>query len=361
MAKRRILLTGGHLSPAFSVLAALKKANYDIIFVGRKHAFSDAQDLSLEYQLLESASDLHFYSLHSGRLTRGSWLSFPKELVKTTQAYFKAKTIITKERPEVVLSFGGYLALPVCLAAAHAKIPIFLHEQTVSPGRSNLLLAKLAQRVLVSFPQARSFFPQDKVKVKGMVLRPELEINKRPGWFKESELPLLLIMGGSAGSHSLNLLIESVLTKLTADFAVVHQTGDSKYEDYDRLRKKTSDNYYPLKYLLPEELGYLYRRANIVISRSGANTFFELIKFKKPSVLVPLPWSANNEQLRQARILEDNEVAKIFHQDQEKEQFLKIIYAVYSDQERLTRNYHHLAAYAKLIIDPKELLKELNF
>lgn len=359
MVKPTILITGGHLSPMLTIIPVLKKQGYSLVVVGRKTTFNNISEPSLEYQLLAKDPKIKFFPLKSGRFTTGAWHTLPYEGFLLLKALQQAWQVLKQTRPNLILSFGGYLSLPVCLVAKLKKIPIRLHEQTISPGRANLLLARLANKIFVSFPQSVAWFPQSKTTVSGLGLRAEYSQQNKPKDFVKGTKPLLLIMGGSSGSHILNVLISTILPELTQITQVVHQIGDNQFKDFNQAKSKQSHNYSPYKYLMPNEIGYFYHHADLVVSRSGANTFFELIHFKLPAILVPLPWSANQEQQKHAQLLSESGVAVIFNQSQKAKILLNLIQTGLKQRQQMKQNYQHLKPYARLIKTPAEFTKQL--
>lgn len=358
MPKRKILLTGGHLGPLLSTLSGLDKEKFAITIVGRQFTFDKNITPSLEHQLLHQVLDYKYFTLNTGRFTKGNFFSVPKQIIRTIGGIFQAFSILKQSKPDLVISFGGYLSVPICLAAKLKGIEIRLHEQTVNPGRANLLIARLSQKVFATFKQSLGSFPKNKTKLIGIALHLPIT-SKQPKWFKPSSLPLLLILGGSSGSHSINELISRNLIKLHSKFQVVHQLGENSFNDYQKACKNKVDNYFPAKYLWPEQIAYFYQKADLVVSRSGANTFFEIIKFKKPCVLIPLPWSFNNEQLAQANILEKGGVGYIFNQTDSSQLLYETIIKAYKNKKLLQDNFKNLKEFERLIISPKTFANEL--
>ena len=357
---QRVLITGGHLSPALAIVDELvTKKDCEIIFVGRKHAFVEKKSLSLEYRLMKKYRQVQFFEFESGRLTRGQYWRLPYEFWLLNKALYQAYKLLRTEEPTQIISFGSYLAFPICLAASWLKIPIYLHEQTVIPGATNRKLAKYAKIIFVSFPESVPYFPINKTVVSGIPLKDRLDKKQMPNWLKPTKKPLLLVLGGSTGSHSLNLLLEKNLAELTKKWQIVHQIGQNQFQDYERLSQHSTPDYYPRDFIIPEQIPYLYQQSKIVVSRSGANTFFELVYFKKPAVLIPLPWSASQEQQKQAAILEQAEVAKIFNQDSPNQQFLTAINEVYQHKSEYQANYIKLKKYADLVVKPEAILRQI--
>lgn len=309
----KILITGGHVTPALAVIAEIKK-EHDIVFVGRKYALSNEKTESFEYKEV-TEQGIKFINLVTGRLNRSFSVEALKSLSLIPQGFARARQIIKAERPDIVLSFGSYLAVPIAFWAHRAGIPIFTHEQTIQPGMANRLIARWAKKVFTSFPQSKQFFPQGKVVQTGNPVRKTI-LNAADVPFKiPKKRPVIYITGGSLGSHSINQHIETILPHLKKEYFVIHQTGDTKtYNDYERLAKHTDEYYMIRKHVDAKELAYIYQESDLVICRAGANTIFELIAVRKPAIFIPLPWSGHDEQRKQAKLLKDMGVAQVFEQ-----------------------------------------------
>jgi UDP-N-acetylglucosamine--N-acetylmuramyl-(pentapeptide) pyrophosphoryl-undecaprenol N-acetylglucosamine transferase len=322
----KIIVTGGHLSPALALIDTLKeKKTIQIVYVGKKYNLDSEKTLSLEYQEIKKRN-LPFYHLTTGRLTRIISVATIVNLLKFPFGLLQSFSILKKEKPDLIFSFGGYLGLPVALCGFLLNIPIYIHEQTINPGLTNRILSLFARRIFISFPQTKNFFPKNKVILSGNLVRREIfKIIKKPFVIKKTK-PVIYITGGSLGSHSLNILIEKILPQLTKKYIVIHQVGSvEQYHDFERLKTYQYSSYFPVKHFFLEEIGYIYKIADLVIGRAGANTFFELIALKKPAILIPLPWSANQEQQKHALLFKKLGLGETFDQNNEPEQLLFLI------------------------------------
>jgi UDP-N-acetylglucosamine--N-acetylmuramyl-(pentapeptide) pyrophosphoryl-undecaprenol N-acetylglucosamine transferase len=298
----KIVITGGHLSPAFAVIEKLKKEN--LLFIGRKHALTGDKALSLEYQLCQKLG-ISFEEIKTARLQRHSFTKSFFTFFNLPVGFFQAVKILKNNRPDVVLGFGGYVSLPVIFAAKKLNIPVVIHEQTLEAGVANKIAARIANKVCISWESSMKFFPKLKIILTGNPIRAELfsfDSGKENLFnFKNNSLPVLYITGGSLGAHALNVLVENALPELLKFANVIHQTGDSKkYSDFDRLSKNALANYSVQKFFSSKELSAIFNKVSLVISRSGINTITELINFKKPCFLIPLPTGQKNEQLKNA-------------------------------------------------------------
>lgn len=309
--RKKIILTGGHLSPLLAVLTEIDGVA-DVAVVGRKYTFEADKGVSLEYTLFKERK-IAFYTISAARFQRKFTRRTIPALLKFPRSIWTAVSILMREKPNVVLTFGGYIGLPVALAAYLLRIPVVLHEQTQKAGVTNKIIGKIASRVCISNNSSRKYFPSSKTTLTGNPIRPEVfEIQKE---FKtEKGLPILFVMGGSAGAHTLNVYVEYMLKSLLADFTVIHQTGDAgEYQDFARLStfrrtfsSKMQNRYIIRKFIMPDEIGWLYKNSEVIFARAGANTVSELLTLGKKALLVPLSHGQHNEQLENAILYEES-------------------------------------------------------
>lgn len=315
----KVLITGGHFSPAYALIQELKKENR-VVIVGRRHAQEGHSSDSLEYQLAEKL-DVPFINLKAGRLgrkiTRNSIASF----LRAPQGFGRAMSILKKEKPDVVLSFGGYISLPVCLAARLLSIPIVIHEQTQRAGLANKYIGKIANKVCISFDSSRPFFPASKTVLTGLPLRPEVtQVIKK--FDIPSNKPLLYITGGSTGSHAINELIYQTIDQILDSYSVIHQTGDSEFKDSEKLEElkgtlsaEKQKKYIVQKYVYPDEIGWVLKNTEIIVGRAGINTVNEILTLHKKAVLIPLPHGQKGEQKSNAELVEKSGLGYYIDQD----------------------------------------------
>lgn len=310
----KVVITGGHLAPLLAVLEAFSKKD-KILIIGRKHAFEGDKALSLEYQTLRR-KHLPFVSISAGRLQR-IWTRYTFfSIFKFPLGFLQAVLILRHFRPNVVLSFGGYVSLPVTLAAFFLRLPVVIHEQTLEVGLANRISSLFAKKICLSWESSRKFFPKSKTVLTGNPIR-KFKVGREDG-----EFPMIYVTGGSAGSHTINVLVEGCVKKLLEKYRVFHQTGGAlKYHDFDRLQRlkksfnKTIREKYTLtKFVNPSDIGSILQNADLVVCRSGINTITELIFLGKPSLLIPLPYSQNNEQMKNALFLKNLGLSEVLPQ-----------------------------------------------
>ncbi len=318
----KIVIVGGHLSPALGVIDALSK-NDTVVFIGRKFAMEGDKAPSLEYEEI-TGRKIPFRSLTTARIQRRITSKTVSSLAKLPIGLYQAVTYLREENPDVVLGFGGYLSLPVGYAAKMLGIPLVIHEQTLQAGLANKILGKIADKVCISWETSSHFFPKNKVVVTGNPLK-EFVGDSFSFSFKRSDssLPLIYVTGGSTGSHAINELVGESLSELLVQYRIIHQTGDSRqFKDYDRLSKKKEElppnlqsRYIIEKFISSRDIGGVFKEASVIVSRSGINTVSELMYFGKPALLIPLPHGQKDEQATNARFLQNLGMALVLPQE----------------------------------------------
>jgi len=339
MKRKKILITGGHLTPALAFLDALPKEAYEPVFIGRMVEMEGDRSLSQEFRLVTNLG-IRFIPLMTGRLTRHFSLRTILALVKIPVGFLQALWIVAREQPSAIVSFGGYLAVPIALAGWLARTPIIVHEQTWVPGLANRFIGTLARRICLTFEGTDSHFPKKKTVVTGLPLRKELFGRPlKPSFIPNSTLPIIYITGGTTGAASMNKLIFALVPKLTVDYIVIHQTGQRSIEAAQTVKSALPDDakhrYIPLAYIDGSDASWILQHAKLIIGRSGANTVIELGALAKVAVLIPLPWSGEGEQYTNAQFLKEAGSAEIFDQnDGKSSELLSCIEGVLISYER---------------------------
>jgi len=323
----KILITGGHLTPALSCMdwIAQNQPSDKLIFVGREFSQDLLKQEAVEKYEVEKRK-IPFIAFSAVRLGRDFYTHFFRELSRFFQSIKTAKKIILQQKPTVILSFGGYVAVPFAIAGFLTKTPIVTHEQTLTTGFANQLIGFFAKKIAVSFEQSKNEFPNTKTIVTGNPLRAGVFLSRhqKPNWLpKEITKPILLVLGGNQGSQVLNELIINSLTEITKDWLVVHQCGrPTTVRDYfkalstakSHLPHEQQDNYFVHEWMDEEDLFWLYRNAIGAISRSGANATQEIAVAGLPAIFVPIPNSHKDEQYKNARWLVDIGAAILIEQ-----------------------------------------------
>lgn len=319
----KILLSGGHLTPALAFLDYALAQKQEVVFVGRLWAQEQGKQTSFEKQEVEKRN-VRFIQFSSGKISPG--LSLLVEGPKVLTSFWKARKIFQQEKPDVFVSFGGYLAVPLALAAWRAGVPIVTHEQTRSRGLANAVIAQFATEVAVSYPDTIQFFPAGKTVLVGNPVRQQIfqKNTPKPDWVtRDLHKPLLYITGGSQGAQVINSTAADVLPELTKDWIVIHQCGKPTHhinnfqkleERRQSLPKEQQRNYMVREWLSDLEQAWVYGHAHGVLTRAGANTVQELLVLGKPAIFVPLLDARDDEQTKNARVMVDAGAALLIPQ-----------------------------------------------
>lgn len=296
----KILITGGHITPAIAVADQLHKIlpGAEIVFVGRAMAIEGSSLPSEEGRIVKSRG-FRFIPITAGRLTRAITIFSVIGAMRFPFGFLSALQICIMERPAVIVSFGGYVALPVVFAGWLLGIPSVTHEQTMVPGLANRIIGLFAKRICLTFAHSTRVFAATKTVVTGLPIRKALFAPpKRPPFQLDSKKPLIFFSGGSTGSQSLNRIIFAAAHRLTKYFTLIHQTGRL---DFSRAPK--IDGYVAVDYLDERDWSWVLWKARLFVGRSGANSVGEIASLGKVAIFVPLPWAAGGEQRENARLL----------------------------------------------------------
>lgn len=285
--KYKIIMTGGgtagHVTPNLALIPKLKQKGFEIKYIG---SFD-----GIEKEII-SQNDIPFFGISCGKLRRYFDVKNFTDPFKIMKGIAQAIRILSKEKPDVIFSKGGFVAVPVVIAASIKKIPVVAHESDITPGLANKLSAPFCDKLCVTFRESLNYVKADKGILTGSPIREEIlhgdkEKGKKLCNFVDDK-EVLLIMGGSLGSKLINEEVRENLEKLLNDFNIIHICGkgniDKKFVD--------KSGYKQFEYV-SEELPDLMKAADYVISRAGANSIFEFLALKKPTLLIPLSKKAS--------------------------------------------------------------------
>ncbi|MBU1130140.1 glycosyltransferase [Patescibacteria group bacterium] len=300
---KTILITGSHHTPATELIRQLKKDkkyNWNIEYIS--HLYPAETHIS---KIIVSKFKINFHQLNSGKLHRRYLPYTIGDLPKTFLAIIKAFKLIQTITPNIVVSFGGYVSVPVIIASRFNKIPSITHEQTLTTSLSTKINSLFVNKIALSFNNTKSIqkLPKNKIVITGNLIRQEIFKTKNTKYQKLkkqiNKTPLIYITGGNQGAKIINQNFLKILNKLNQKFIIIHQTGKSQFKSI-KSKNKNISNYYPTQYIDLNNIGWVLNHAKIIISRSGANTCQEIVALQKNSILIPLPKSQQNEQLKNA-------------------------------------------------------------
>lgn len=336
---KKLFITGGHFTPALAVIEEIKLKGYpiEIVFIGRINAMEGSHDPAQEERIIH-VSKIRFLALTTGRFQRTLTIHTFISLLKIPIGFIQALYYCVSERPDAVLSFGGYIALPIALVSAFLGIPVITHEQTAVPGAGNRVIGIVAKKICVTFDSTSHIFPPEKTVVTGLPVRSDMFLlQSQPSWVKDTiKCPIVYVTGGSTGSASLNALIFPLISRLTEKYFVIHQIGRVSFDQAIPINQK---NYVLKDYFEIDEVAWIFQHAALIVGRSGANTVMEIAMLGKIGLFVPLPWAGGDEQMQNARWLETHGSALILPQEEaSSERLMNDITKVFSSlDERSTR------------------------
>jgi UDP-N-acetylglucosamine--N-acetylmuramyl-(pentapeptide) pyrophosphoryl-undecaprenol N-acetylglucosamine transferase len=299
--------TGGHTSPGLAVAAALRNRGAECAWIGSRDG--------IEARRAPEAA-IPFHAIPAGKLRRyWSWRNLGDLTINVPAGFGRAVVLLGTLRPQVVFATGGYVALPVVLAAAIRRLPIVVHEQTAVPGLANRLAAPFARAVALTFPESGRSFDPARCVVTGNPLRPELRHGSAEraaaAFALDPDLPLIYVTGGAQGAHRINRAVGEALPGLLAVAQMIHQCGDNA-ETGDRqwlegqraaLPPSLRERYRVVPYV-GAELADVYAATRLVIGRAGAGTVNECCQLGVPALYIPLPGTSGDEQTANARLVE---------------------------------------------------------
>lgn len=314
---KKIVLTGGgtagHVTPNIAMIPRLEAEGYDISYIGSYDG--------IERKLIEELG-IPYYGISSGKLRRYFDLKNFTDPFKVLKGYGEARKILKKLKPDIIFSKGGFVTVPVVVAAGRLKIPAIIHESDMTPGLANRLCMSSAVKICCNFPETVEKLPADKAVLTGTPIRQELMTGSRKAALSFTGLspakPVIMIIGGSLGSVAVNNAVRQILSQLLEDFQVVHLCGKGKVD----TSLENTPGYVQYEYI-KKELADLFALADLVISRAGANAICELLALRKPALLIPLPAKASRgDQILNSRSFERQGFSMVLEEDELTEESL---------------------------------------
>lgn len=326
----RIIMTGGgsagHVTPNLALIPRLQAQGYEVHYIG--------QNSGIERNLIEPTG-IAFYGINAGKLRRYFDLQNLTDLARIGHGFIQAIRIIQKTRPSVVFSKGGFVSCPVVWAAWINNVPIVTHESDLTPGLANRLSAPFATHICYSFPETKAYLNANKAVHTGIPIRDKLLLGdkaegRRICNFKNKK-PTMLVMGGSLGAETINWVLRAALPKLLDQFNVCHLCGQGNIDQ----TLEGVDGYKQFAYV-DKELPDLFAMADVMITRAGATTLFELLALRKPNLLIPLSLSASRgDQVLNAESFKKQMFSEVLKEDQMTAELLtEAIVAVYQHRHK---------------------------
>jgi len=287
LSKYKIIMTGGgtagHVTPNLALIPKLKEKNFEIEYIG---SFD-----GIEKEII-TQNNIPFYGISCGKLRRYFDVKNFTDPFKIIKGIAQAIRIISKEKPDVIFSKGGFVAVPVVIAASIKKIPVVAHESDMTPGLANKLSEPFCDKLCVTFRESLKFIKGNKGILTGSPIREEILHGDKAKGKKickfTDDKEILLIMGGSLGSKLINEEIRNNLEQLLKKFNIIHICGKGNID-----KSLININGYKQFEYVSEELPHFMKASDYIISRAGANSIFEFLALRKPTLLIPLSKKAS--------------------------------------------------------------------
>ncbi|WP_349410851.1 undecaprenyldiphospho-muramoylpentapeptide beta-N-acetylglucosaminyltransferase [Pseudalkalibacillus sp. SCS-8] len=331
---KRILLTGGgstgHVAVNLALIPHLKRNNWEVHYIGSHNG--------IERELIEPITGVTYYPISTGKLRRYFDLNNFKDPFRVVKGVTQAYRILRKVKPNIVFSKGGFVSVPVILAARMNRTPVISHESDMSPGLANKISMPFASKVCVTFPETLKHLPEDKGILLGSIVREELhQGSKRKGLhlcdFTESK-PVILVMGGSQGAKKINETIRSLVPTLTKNYQIVHLCGKGKVDETINVH-----GYKQFEYV-KDELPDILAMTDLVVTRAGSNSIYEFLDLEIPMILIPLPLSqSRGDQIQNAESFEKQGFAEVLQEEELTEESLQsYIHKTFENRAQYQRN-----------------------
>ena len=249
----------------------------------------------------------------------------------------RSVSVVRRFSPQAVIGVGGYSAGPVCLAARLLGISTAIHEQNSYPGLTNRLLSRVVNKIFISFPESAKHFPAGKPILTGNPVREDLLADETAG-DKDGDRFTVLIVGGSQGARAINRTVVTALEVLKEEECepvVIHQSGVTDHQEVNAAYRDRGLTGEVMPFI--QDMAAAYRRADLVVSRAGATTIFELAALGKPSILIPYPYAANRHQETNALALVQAGGAEMVLEDELSGERLAALLLKYMDDRTALR------------------------
>lgn len=326
---KRIVLTGGgtagHVTPNIALLPSLKEAGYEVFYIGSYEGIEKTLMKDLE---------IPYYGISSGKLRRYKSLKNLSDPFRVLHGYFQSRKLMKQIKPDIVFSKGGFVSVPVVLAAGHKKIPVIIHESDMTPGLANKIAMKSASKICCNFSETLKYLPKEKAVLTGSPIRNELLSGNKIAGLNlchfTADKPVILVVGGSTGAVHVNEAVRAILPELLKTYQVCHLCGKGKMDSSINM-----DGYVQFEYI-SKEMRDLFAMSDIVISRAGANAICELLALKKPNLLIPLSAAASRgDQILNANSFKNHGYSSVLaEEDMTPETLLSAINELYTKRDK---------------------------
>ncbi|WP_336824794.1 undecaprenyldiphospho-muramoylpentapeptide beta-N-acetylglucosaminyltransferase [Sporosarcina sp. USHLN248] len=301
--------TAGHVSVNEALIPVFLEKGYEVHYIGSHDG--------IEKELIGAGHpEVTYHAIQSGKLRRYFSMKNFSDPFKVGIGVMQAFSILKKLKPEIIFSKGGFVSVPVVLAAKLSRTPVVIHESDVTPGLANKIALPFSNHIFTVFEQTLQYVPEGKSTCTGAVIRPEIFEGVRKEGLRitglTGEKPVFIIMGGSQGSAVLNAAVRKELPTLLKRFEVIHLCGKG---NIDEALEYTA-GYTQFEYVT-EGLPHLLAASDYAVSRAGSNSIFELLSIHKPMLLIPLSASqSRGDQILNASLFKSLGIAAVMMEEE---------------------------------------------
>lgn len=331
MSQKRILFTGGgtagHVIVNLALIPEFQKQGYEVDYIGSYDG--------IEKQLIEPLKGVTYHGISTGKLRRYMSKENFKDPFKVLKGLAQSLRIIQKRKPQVIFSKGGFVSVPVVMAAKLRNVPTIIHELDYTPGLANKLSFPFAKKILSTFPETMKHLPEGKGEYIGAVVREELFAGARSKGLSlcsfHKQKPVVMVMGGSTGSKKINDTIRDNLDELLKEVQIVHICGHN-----NRDTSINRQGYAQFEYV-NDELKDLFAMTDYIVSRAGSNAIFEFLALKKPMLLIPLSRKASrgDQILNADSFVKQGYAFKLEEEELTDERFLKDLHLLMNEKNQI--------------------------
>ncbi len=307
---KKILLTGGgtagHVTPNMALIPGLKELGYEIRYIGSYDG--------IEKKLIEEIG-IPYKGIASGKFRRYFSLKNFTDPFRVIKGYSEAVHFVKEYKPDVLFSKGGFVSVPVVLAAKKYKVPIIIHESDMTPGLANKISLPYAKKICHNFPETANYLQADKAVLTGSPIREELKKGDKIRGLNicgfTANKPIIMVVGGSLGAKAVNDAVRAALPELLKKYQIVHLCGKDKVDE----SLKNIEGYIQFEYV-KEDLKDLFAMSDVILSRAGANAICEIVALRKPNILIPLPkGSSRGDQILNAKSFEKQGFSEVLEEE----------------------------------------------
>lgn len=317
--------TAGHVIPNLALVPIFREKGWNVFYVGTAGIERD----------LVSKEDIEFFEISAGKLRRS--LSFKNflDIFRTFAGLIQAVRILKRKKPSILFSKGGFVSVPVAIAAWFLRIPVVSHESDLTPGLANEIISHFATKIFYSFPESSKYITHKNAFYTGSPVRKELLMGSFDkgltycGFSSTEKISTILVMGGSSGALRINQALEKALPKIVNDFRLIHITGKGKGISFSHPRYKNFE-------YVNDELKDLFALSDYVVARAGSNSIFEFLALQKPMLLIPLELESRGDQVYNAKSFQEKGWANVLRETEiTTEKLLNSIKQLVSDSDKI--------------------------